>query len=779
MDSYMNTLTTQAAETIVARYPDQALARSTGTRLTAVMCAAIMLSACGGGGGGEVTDTQTAAKATAVFSPKPASPVAPVTPVDPAAPAAQTGDAKLTGAGTRLTDVRIENTGAAQTDVPFTFGQVIAKGQMNVKEGLAAKLPDGTILPLQSDIKATHADGSVRHVIISGILPSLAAGATQTLELVRSKPLEAGSDTLQSLGNSGLKSNVVITADGVQYTASLADAIADTTPENWLSGKVANEWLLDAPLKNAAGAVHPRLTARFYVRWYSTQAKQARVDVVIENTKTFSQSASSLTYDVKVTVDGRSVYSKNALTHYHHSRWHKAGWWAANREPNINIRHNTAYLMASKAVSNYDSTVVPSDATLADVGNEISASNTGPMSIGPLSSYMPGTGGRPDIGPLPSWSVFYLLSMDKRARDTMMAAADGSGSWSIHLRDEATGYPVRTDNERNARLTTHSNMADRGPLPVPRCAGAGKCDTPYENDTAHQPSLAYLPYLVTGDYYYLEELQFWTANNPLATDPYNHGMGKGLVRWQQIRGQAWSLRTLGHSAYITPDKHPLKGYFNTQLDNNLEFYNTAYVIGNPNKLGVYDGSGEAAFYAGHSTPWMDDFLTWSFGYLSELGFDKATPMFKWKSVYPVGRMTAPGYCWVEAAAYGLQYRDSPSSPLYDSFEKLYAANFGGAIPTDNGSSFTHPNGVSFMSLPCGSQAQADFLTLAHNNWTWPLGRMAGYADSVMGYPANMQPALAVAAASGIPNATQAWTTFANRASKPDYSRGPQWAIVPR
>ena len=26
--------------------------------------------------------------------------------------------------------------------------------------------------------------------------------------------------------------------------------------------------------------------------------------------------------------------------------------------------------------------------------------------------------------------------------------------------------------------------------------------------------------------------------------------GEGLVRWMQVRGQAWSLRTLGHAAYI-------------------------------------------------------------------------------------------------------------------------------------------------------------------------------------------------------------------------------------
>ena len=728
------------------------------SRRVAGLLATALLMACSGGGGGG------AAAPSAPSTPAPGGGATP-----PAPPAV----------GAVITDFKIQNTGSAQTSVPFTIGQIIAPGQMHSTEGLAATLPDGAAVRLQSDIKALHADGSVRHVIISGVLPSLPAGATQTLRLVKSSPSERGAESLQSLASSGLSGRVAITLDGVQYTASLADALADATPETWLSGPVANEWLLDAPLKSSTGAIHPLLTTRFYVRWYSGLTRQARIDVVVENVKTFTSGARNLTYDVDVEIAGRSVYSKRALTHYHHARWHKAAWWDASREPALNVQHNGAYLMASKAVSNYDASITPSETALSNLGRQITAANTGPMTIGPLIPYMPTSGGRPDIGPLPSWSVMYLLSMDQRARNAMMAAADGSGSWSIHYRDERTGYPVRTDNAANSSISTHGNLVDQGPLPVPRCANGDNrlCQTPFEEDTAHQPSLAYLPYLVTGDYYYLEETQFWAASNPLATAPGNSGNGLGLVRWQQLRGQAWSLRTLAHAAYITPDSHPLKGYFNAQLDNNLEFYNAVYVVGNPNNLGMYDGSGPAAFTIDVSAPWQDDFLTWSFGYMSELGYSKATPILRWKAKYPVGRM-GPEYCWIQGAAYALQMRGADGR-VFNSFDSLYRANFGGAtLFNDNSQPFTHPRGLRFIDQPCGSQAQADFLGLA-NGFGWAVGRMAGYADSTVGYPANMQPALAVSATTGIPNASQAWTTFANRASKPDYRQEPQWAIVPR
>jgi hypothetical protein len=432
-------------------------------------------------------------------------------------------------------------------------------------------------------------------------------------------------------------------------------------------------------------------------------------------------------------------------------------------------------------VPNYDPTVAPLEANLVDLAKQINVTNTGPMTIGPVNPYMPTTGGRIDIGSLPSWSVMWLLSMDQRARDVMMAAADGSGSWSIHLRDENTDYPVRTDNPTNARISTHPNLDWTGPLAVPRCVNNdySLCASPYTADTAHEPSLVYLPYLVTGDYYYLEELQFWAASNPLETDPGNSGLGQGLVRWQQVRGQAWSLRTLGQTAYITPDSHPLKAYFNTQLDNNLNFYNQTYVVGNPNNLGVYDGSGAGAFTVQGSAPWQDDFLTWSFGYLNELGFTKALPILQWKAKYSVGRMTDPGYCWIMGAAYYLKLFDANNKVL-GSFADLYQANFTGpTISFDNVTSApTLQNGVDFATLGCNSQAQANWLGSVAG-YPWAVGSMIGYANSPMGYPANMQPALAAAVDSGIANAPQAWSVFQARNSKPDYRSVPQWAILPR
>ena len=62
---------------------------------------------------------------------------------------------------------------------------------------------------------------------------------------------------------------------------------------------------------------------------------------------------------------------------------------------------------------------------------------------------------------------------------------------------------------------------------------------------------------------------------------------------------------------------------------------------------------------------------------------------------------------------------------------------------------------------------------------WKAGEMTGYSSSALGYPSNMQPALAVAATTGLPNARAAWDAFMRRSVKPDYASAPQWAVVPR
>lgn len=662
-----------------------------------------------------------------------------------------------------ITDVRFESTaaaGATQSDVPVTFGQVFAPGHVLVSNSLVGKLSDGTTIPLQMDVKATHPDGSVRHAVISAFLPVLATSETRIVTIGKKAALLPVPAALPaSLLSAGFTSKVNLTLNNQVYSASADDLLKTTAYKTWLAGAIANEWIVSAPLKNAQGLAHPHLTARFAIRWYSA-IKKARVDVTIENDWAYEAAPQNFTYDAQIIVGNQSVYEKTALTHFQHARWRKLFWWG--EAPQVHIRHNTSYLINTRAVPNFDQSFTISEAKLSAMRTGWTGTRTEPMGVGAAEPYMPTTGGRGDIGLLPSWSAMYLLSMDKRAKDMMLGTADLAGSWSSHYRNKATDRPVSL--KEFPYMTILGNPGDTyNPATgkqefFPACATPTACQTPNVHDSSHQPNFAYLPYLVTGDYYYLEELQFWSMWNTFSSHPGYREAGKGLLKPDQVRGQGWSLRTLAEAAYITPDTDPLKSHFESLLSSNLDWYNTEYSNNAAaNKLGAILNGYALVYDDGTGLgPWQDDFFTSAVGHAAELGYAQAKTLRDWKAKFSILRMVAPNACWIDGAQYSVKFRDSATSPFYTTMAQVYAAS----------------HTAEFTALPCGGAEMAASLKLR-------VGEMTGYSSEETGYPSNMQPALAYSADSGIKDGALAWGVFTRRSVKPDYGLGPQFAIIPR
>ena len=661
-----------------------------------------------------------------------------------------------------VTDVHIQNTSAAaQAALPVTFGQVFAAGDLRPSDSLVGRFDNGTTIPLQLDVKATHPDGSVRHAVVSGIVQNMNANETRTLALMKSNAPHAGGMDPKTLLKNGFSSSVHATINGVRYNASADDILkANGAYQTWLSGAVANEWHVSAPLTTAEGVAHPHLTARFAIRWYDA-VKKARVDVTIENAWAYEANPQNFTYDAEVKVNNAVVYTKPALTHLHHARWRKLFWFGGDASQ-VYVKHNTNYLIASRALPNYDQSITIAESELNSIKTKFSGVVTEPMNVGLAVKAMATTGGRDDIGLLPSWATSYLLSMDKRAKDATLGTSDLAGSWSIHYRDKNTGKPISLVDY--PYMTILGNPGDtRNPATnqreaFPNCPSSTLCRTPFSHDTSHQANFNYLPYLVTGDHYYLEELQFWAMYNVFQSNPGYRQNIKGLVYRAQVRSQAWSLRTLSEAAYITPDADRLKGHFTGILAHNLEWYSTNFLTGgaSANALGVIT-SGSAIVYNGSSgvAPWQDDFFTMSLGHVAELGFTKALPLLQWKTKFPIERMIGDGACWVGGAMYSMKIRASETEPLFTTIAQAFKAS-----------------SPDFVTLPCGSAELAASLNLK-------VGEMDGYATSVMGYPANMQPALAYAADANPGRGGAAWAKFAARIFKPNYGNGAQFAIVPR
>jgi hypothetical protein len=671
-----------------------------------------------------------------------------------------------------ITHVMLDAGGAQanQAMVPVTFGQVFARGAVSPNDTLMGKFADGTSIPLQMDVKARHDDGSVRHAVISGVAPSVASGQVLGLALVKAGAVGGLGSSLGSavsslaatparLAGAGFAASVSATIDGQQYSASADKLLVQQKPATWLSGPLAVEWQVAAPLTNAQGVAHPHLSARFAIRWYHG-INRARVDVTIENDWAYEPAPGNLTYDVQVTVGGQPAYTKAGLTHYHHSRWRKVFWWG--EAPSVHVRHDTRYLIASGALPNYDPALMVPDAAVAALQSKWTGPLTEPMGVGLAAPYMPTTGGRPDIGLLPGWATVYLLGMDKRAKEVTLGTADLAGSWSSHYRDKRTGRPVSLlDYPYMTIVGTPGdtrNPATGKQEAFPACATPNGCATPYTHDASHQPGFAYLPYLVTGDYYYLEELQFWAMWDVFSSNPVYRQNARGLVQPDQVRGQAWTLRTLGEAAYITPDSDPLKSHFAKILASNLDWFNATYTNNAAaNALGVLANGYAFGYNSGRGVaPWQDDFFTAAIGHLSDLGFEKATALLGWKAKFPVSRMVGPGFCWIEGSMYEMNVRDSATSPVYPSIDKAYAASV--------------PAGVS--QLPCAGPEMAAALKLQ-------VGEMVGFSSAAAGFPSNMQPALAYAANAAGAAGKAAWAQFLARSVKPNYNAEPQFAIVPR
>jgi hypothetical protein len=633
--------------------------------------------------------------------------------------------------------VGLQNTSTTeQTNVPFTFGQVFKKGRLSRNDALLGILNGTESIALQFDVKATHQDGSVRHAIISGIIRKLGIGSS-IMALRRVDPYAILAASARSMP-SPLKVVITGASDQKVWVAE----VTSSTPvkEVWLDGPVVSDLIYSCPFVDAAGNRHPYLSAQFCVRTYGSTA--TKTDVVVEATKGYTPTP-EITYSAQVFVGSNdAAYTVNGLVHIPYARWKKTFW---NQPPALHIKHDAAYLIDTKAIPSYDQTVIIPESILAGYAAELNKGKFVPMGFGVFSPGMATTGGRPEIGIMPDTYVAAILSGDKRAKDMMLASADVAGSWCSHRRDD-TGRPIDLNHfpysaEFGSASDCTNPMTGKTELLPSPVTSAGR------PDSSHMAGFAYVPYMLTGDFYYLEELHFWLNFALGQFNPYYRQYIKGWVKPDQVRGQAWSIRTLAEAAYITPDWHEMKQFHAYLVESNFEYYNTRYLNDADNKLGVITNGYAVAYPVNGQNnvgmaPWMDDFFTSAVGHAYELGFESALPLLKWKSKFQIGRMTTPGVCWLYAAIYSLAIKPTETGPYFDNLADCYK--------------FSQTPEV--YAAPC-------------------VGDMTGYPGATAGFPANFQPALAIA--TDITGDLTAWSLFASRKLKPDYGTAAQFAIVPR
>jgi len=635
-----------------------------------------------------------------------------------------------------------------QFDVPYTLHHNFKVGQLSPQDGFVG---------LQVNAKTTHADGSLRGAILSGVIPKLAAGEKLEVKLIRA----LASNNTDTTPVPKVPVTVTVVVDGAAYTA----AGSKEQFFDYVSGPTATDRIFaNVPFLDTLGNPHPNLVAQFSQRAYTGTANEC-VDIVVEHCGAYT-SIKDIIYNLSISIDGVVRHSELGVVHNPLARPRRIFW--SGQTPGLHIAHDGRYLIDTKALPNTDPRIKMGEPTLAGYAKTLATTSFKPHTFGKWQPAMATTGGRPDIGLAPDIYVAAVISGDKRAKDLMLAQANLAGSWGVHRRDP-TGKPL--DVVHYSRASISGNIGDtKNPLtgqyeklPLITTTSVGR------PDSSHQPAFAYIPYLLTGDYFYLEEIQFWANFNTYNANPAYRKYEKGLVSADQVRGQGWSLRTLAQAEYIIPDAHPSKKIFIHMLNANMEHYRTTYTDGSNNSLGII--TAYAPVYATKGVPasgiapWQDDFFTSAVGHVAELGNKEAARLLMWKAKFQVGRMIAPGYCHIFAANYTLRVRETATSPYYEKLSDCLA----GTLDTE------------LAALGCNSPEQLAYLnakrglpSIAH-----VANEIIGYSNGTGGYPANYQPALAMAVDSGIEGGHKAWELFDNRAAKPDYGTSPQFAIVPR
>ncbi len=207
-------------------------------------------------------------------------------------------------------------------------------------------------------------------------------------------------------------------------------------------------------------------------------------------------------------------------------------------------------------------------------------------------------GNRPELAPYPDWTARYLVHRDATQRSFVLANGDLSGSWPIHVRETETSSTSGVGAERLVSIEQRPAiwLGDRAegaawdaikgaPLPMraPGITTAGPGQSELVPDNAHQPSIAYVPYLMTGDRYYAEEMAFWANYAMVRTDPGDGIRGSlGILANNEVRGYGWALRNLVDAASYYPDASPVKAYLSRKVTSNLQWLNAYAAAQNPN-----------------------------------------------------------------------------------------------------------------------------------------------------------------------------------------------------
>ena len=570
--------------------------------------------------------------------------------------------------------------GTAVVDYPLQFARAFVPGEI---ADYAEIVLDGLAIPTQCDVKNRWGDGSVRFAILAAVVPSLLPGVPTTLQFANTT---TGNNTPSDLSSvPAYDARIVLhnPVDGMAVHASAQEMLDAGHYSLWTSGPIAQTYICcdrtSARVFDIGWSTHRAFHPWFIVTvWPTLNKVHTRYVGEIANTEAME----AQNYNLDLTVGGVGVYSQHDIAHVPATRWSRTAWYGGTPEPKVNLYHNIAYLAQTGLAPKYDPTVViPASVSETKYANWLTISHA----IGATGLWqpsMPTTGGRLDIGLNPSWNVSALLSGDYRDREIMLGQAELAGWWKRHIRE---GDPAKANLGRTIHCHTRGTygyLDSRFPGDTADAItiidiGAANA---WQSDIAHHPDPFSIPYLLTGDPFFLDSLEMWQGANSLWGNPgYRNYAHMTCYGDGQPRAMGWMYRTLFNAAALLPDADPLKAVFEQMVDEAIakdegqRHINTTAFAGNAQHvfgaapIGTTGdgwagyGPGPCRWWAGAggysatdpvyyntavsysaSGHWMNFFVIASLGRGRELGYP-VDALLEWAAPHVIGQFNTPGY----------------------------------------------------------------------------------------------------------------------------------------
>ena len=669
----------------------------------------------------------------------------------------------------------------------------------------ARAVVNGAALLTQCDVKNRWPDGSLKFAIISFVVPKVTSYGTEVRFQNQPTGNNEGFLKQKDMLNEAFDFEGTIQVAGkVNHSISARSMLEKGHFRYWLKGPVVTAVIIedrggrteDVNTDGEAGnPLHPIFEA-----WFYPVAHKVEIGFTLENSwasSTPAQGARNQDLELALATGCAAPtvrLRQPKFTQYIFTRWRRA-FWIGSDPAAIRINWNPAYLLRTGAYPNWDTEALPNTTAVsseiaADTklnparftipGYDDVAASKG-RGLGGIGRYDQalGAAGQADwIGPATTWDIMYLLTGDPALEQIMITNADLAGRFPIWYReaDHKAGTGHYFDRPNTGMVDTHGRVVsinarqqvtmsllnwhpgcrdeERDNINLPGVENVGAWGA--SQDTSHAPDYGYIPYTLTGKYYYLEQLQMdaaWSIGwyvgcyvaNPGPDSYYRQGH-LGVIPTVG-RVAAWAIRTMAYAAFASPDGEPEGPYFTDKVRNNVAVLegehgvtltvkdspdrSAAYNYGkldvftqasNPSPLGAWrasDCSGgtpphqrgcyatvgllTAAAYGGEAT-FMEGFLLITLGMVDQLGIADAKPLLQFvaKRYFHVLMDPSINHYLIEEYVYPTQTASGWVAD-WDTYQKLYVHQpgawrvFESRAGADNSYSLIAMSALSYMA----------------------------------------------------------------------------------